>query len=559
MKKLLSCLFLTLLSFSSYSGVVVDEDFEMVNTITRVSIPKDDYSRELRVKVRGLSDKSVSIINHSNLSQRAILEESRGVKLNDNLLKLSDLYGKNVLQVYVPNGYYVTDNVGLTIPPEFLKPDEGINAGVVFNFGKDANVSMTSISFNYQKVSSKLYTMAVLYSINNGEDWTVFDTVLHDSPENEDDKEKAQFYIHDQSIVDGVDCIKILFWGHTKRSGEAQGSDLAFIIDNLVVRKKDNRIPAFSDIKDVKILKEIRRCVGWKFSPTKNITITDLGILDPSGDGLGSKKEQRIRIYEAETEEVLTEAVIKGRVLPERLGKYNNYFVPIKPVDLKVGFSYVILAENPHDYAQRVDMKIAEEIGFENIGYSLNQKTLPEDLRKLTSGVDKTPNCFIGPNFKFRLSKNRTCQNYGDSDINDVKSHYTIRGGAILKVSPVKGRKLRWKQVSEDYVYITPRPRHQFVSIRVKLDKGYSISSKDYAAFYNGLRFPAKSVVEIQGSKRGIYGENSKLGVAKKDNSVFSILYELPKDAKIFDLVFELETTAKVPVITGLTNPFKIK
>lgn len=557
MKKLLSHLFLILFSFSSYSGIVVDEDFEMVNTVTQVSVPEDDYSKELRVKVRALSDNTVSIIDHSKLSQRAVLESAPSTKVDNNLLKLSNIYGKNVLQIYVPGGYYVTDSIGLTIPPEFLKPDEGINAGVSFNFGKDSDISMTSISFNYQKVVSKLYTMAILYSINNGEDWTVFDTVLNDRPENEDDKEQPKLYIHDHSVVNGVDCIKILFWGHTKRSGEAQGSDLAFIIDNLVVRKKDNLIPAFSDIKDVKVLTQVKRCVGWKFSPKKDITVTEVGVLDPAKDGF--KEGQKVRIYDAETEEVLREAVIKGRVLPHRLGLYNNYFVPIKPLDLKVGFSYIILAENPKDYAQRVDMNIAEEIGFDNVGYSLVRKKLPDDLKGLGLEVKNTRNCFLGPNFKFKLSKKRPTLSWGTSDINDVKSSYAIRGGSILKVSQVKGRKLRWRQPDGDYVYITPKPRHHFVSIRVKLDKGYSISSMDYAAFYNGQRFPAKSVVEIKGSKRGVYGDNSKVGEAKKDNSVFSILYELPVDAKIFDLVFELETTAKVPVITGLTNPFKVK
>ncbi len=557
MKKLLSFLIIGLLSFSSYSGIVVDEDFEMANTVTKVSIPEDDYSRELRVKVSGLSSRTASIIDHSNLSQRDVLESPSGVKVNDNLLKLSDVYGKNVLQIYVPNGYYVTDSIGLTIPPEFLKKDEGMNAGVAFNFGKDANISMTSISFNYQKIVSKLYTMAILYSINNGEDWTVFDTVLNDRPENEDDKEQPKLYIHDNSVVDGVDCIKILFWGHTKRSGEAQGSDLAFIIDNLVVRKKDDRIPAFSEIKDVKTLNQVKRCVGWKFSPQKNIIVTDIGILDPMKNGF--KNGQKVRIYDAETEEVLTEAVIKGRILPERLGLYNNYFVPITPLNLKVGFSYIILAENPHDYAQRVDMKIADEIGFENVGYSLERKKLPSDLKGLGLAVDNTKNCFLGPNFKFKVTKNRPTVYTPKSSINDVKSSYSIRGGDILKVSQIKGRKLRWEKKSGDYIYISPKPRHQFVSIRVKLEKGYTLSAMDYAAFYDGLRYPAKSVVEVKGSKRGIYGEKSLVGQAKKDNSVFSILYELPVDAKIFDLVFELKTTAKVPIVTGLTNPFKIK
>jgi len=543
--------------FDLIGEVVVDENFELVNTVTKIQVPKDDYSKNLKIKIRGLSDGTVSIINHKNLKQRDVTKTGAGKKVSKNLLKLDELYDKNVLQVLVPGGYYVTDSVGMTVPPELLEDDEGVSAGVIFNLGQNADVMMNALSFNYQKIVSKLYTMALFYSVDNGESWTLFDTVVNDKVSNEDQAEKANFYIYNTAPLEGVDCLKVVFWGHTERSGEAQGSTLAYIIDNLVIRRVDNKKAAFSDIKDLKILEETRRIVGWRFTPEKHITVTDLGLLDPKMNKFRNKT--KVRIYDLNSAQTVVEAVLQGRVLPERLGNYDNYFIPVAPVILEKGRPYVILAENPHDYAQRVEAQTAEEIGFENIGISYNKKKMPDMLSDVEGHSHKTPYCFIGPTFKFKASDAASLLKGNTVKTPVTKKGIPVRGGYVTQTSEVSDRKLRWEKEDGSYIYLTPKPKHKFINVVFSIEPGYSLSTFDYKLSYKNGLYKADSLAIVKGRKRAPYGINGVYGEAQKASASFSLLYEVPAETTLFNLIFGLNTSVGVPSTNGIPLPFPRK
>ncbi len=131
-----------------------------------------------------------------------------------------------------------------------------------------------------------------------------------------------------------------------------------------------------------------------------------------------------------------------------------------------------------------------------------------------------------------------------------------IRGGHIVKAYKETQRKIRWVKADSSHIYLAPKTGKKFVNIFVKLQKGFTISTADYALMAKGDEFEALSLVGYKDE----YGEKGKFGqVATKPHRYFKILFEVPDDINKFDVVFKLKTTVPQKTIEQLSFTFSPK
>lgn len=123
-----------------------------------------------------------------------------------------------------------------------------------------------------------------------------------------------------------------------------------------------------------------------------------------------------------------------------------------------------------------------------------------------------------------------------------------IRGGEVLKAYFEGGRKVKLVNVNGEYNYLSPKPRKKFLHLVVKLQKGYTISTKDYILKSGAAGFRASSIVKY--GKDYIRG-NEVVKASDKDTT-YKMLFEVPASSTTFDLEFKLKTSIEQPVVKNI-------
>ena len=143
---------------------------------------------------------------------------------------------------------------------------------------------------------------------------------------------------------------------------------------------------------------------GWDFTPTSDITVTDLGFFDRDNDGLAVP--HFVGIWDA-SENLLTSAVVaSGTAAPL---EHNFRYVPITPITLFSGQSYVIGANNPENYGHNETFALElGAISFDSSIVFIGQRWVQQAGINPTFGdtlsypINFYPqNSFFGPNFQF--------------------------------------------------------------------------------------------------------------------------------------------------------------
>jgi len=129
-----------------------------------------------------------------------------------------------------------------------------------------------------------------------------------------------------------------------------------------------------------------------------------------------------------------------------------------------------------------------------------------------------------------------------------AESSMQIRGGEIVKCKPELSRKVRILNADGSYNYLSSRPGKKFVNVTVKLRKGYSISTNDYALKTGAAEFKASFIAK--------YGKDFikdvKVAHAKEKDTSYKLLFEVPKSSDTFDLVFKLKTSITQKPVKGI-------
>jgi hypothetical protein len=139
---------------------------------------------------------------------------------------------------------------------------------------------------------------------------------------------------------------------------------------------------------------------GWKFSPTVDIKITNLGCYDADGDGLA--RSHRVGIFDAGSGRLLASATVRPKSTLAGFFRWE----PLKtPLVLKAGQSYLAGTEDKDTvetlYLQtgESDLEWASEVGFDVLCHSR-----PSESAFTAPTVPQAPQRYpfvLSPNFMF--------------------------------------------------------------------------------------------------------------------------------------------------------------
>lgn len=244
---------------TSYAAeTVVNENFETgFDTTNRIDVTTAGEDITGGYKLKGLADGYVSIIDHSDYTYDTDLGQ-RDYHRAANASSLDSLiadYGTNVIQVKVPNADYTDNDGDLTTVPQSLIDS---NIGAVIDLGTDAGAYLSGLKFDYQKLVSDYYQMAILYSSDNGSTWKNLylsgNLAVWNTADATTQKQSFELIENIASptvypIISDVDQIRIVLWNTNNDGSGADG--LAYAIDNLeITTLPSNDIAGSSTVGD---------------------------------------------------------------------------------------------------------------------------------------------------------------------------------------------------------------------------------------------------------------------------------------------------------------------
>ena len=209
---------------------VIDEYFEVINT-KNGAVKAEKEMALSETHLIQMPEGKVSVIDSTNSAQLA----SRSVPVNQG--NSQNKISGNALQIVAPGDYTYdgeTFNGALT--------SKLANTGAVFNLGNDSNINVSSLYFNYQKISSKYYRLLVRYSQDNGRNWKILDynkdgqgnlndNIVHNTGNS---SESVKAYSLSNLSLTGVDKLQITVWSQTGNY------PMAILVDNLKIGLKGN-------------------------------------------------------------------------------------------------------------------------------------------------------------------------------------------------------------------------------------------------------------------------------------------------------------------------------
>lgn len=137
--------------------------------------------------------------------------------------------------------------------------------------------------------------------------------------------------------------------------------------------------------------------VGWSFTTTSTIYVTDLGKFDTNGGGLSATES--VGLYNFTTGDLITSVNVTNSSTQELNGGYTVYYESIPTVTLPAGNYMVVTTDIGNDsFARNVTPTMAT-----GITYELGRASTSGDEVLLPSASDYTTtgSGYYGANFKF--------------------------------------------------------------------------------------------------------------------------------------------------------------
>lgn len=138
--------------------------------------------------------------------------------------------------------------------------------------------------------------------------------------------------------------------------------------------------------------------LGWRFRPTLDIEVTDLGYVDPSRDGLNL--QHRVGIFDAETDRLVVSVTVGPKSALDGFFRWESLEAPVV---LRAGHPYLAAAVWMDGDEVRDGAEVwAPEVGHRltSVGKHFMSSTASDDLSAPHQEADWLG--FMAPNFKFR-------------------------------------------------------------------------------------------------------------------------------------------------------------